>query len=329
MLVVGMSIGIVLGKELFGGTGMNILNPALTCRCILYFAYPSYMSGDVWVGTYAYKVGQSIQTINQQSGKPAYDAYTGASLLSFVNAPASLKRIHVDTMALLNQKDVPLKPVIAKKFHAYAPKKNLSTATPEEITSFVTAPSGLGLSTDYLAAAYRLSELKYGRSIWSNSNLFFGNQIGSMGETSTFCCLLGALFLLLVGIASYQTMAGVLIGAYLTALLFQLGSHIGLDMGAFNPAAYDLPAYKHLLFGGLAFGLVFMATDPVSSPSLPSARWAYGILIGTLVIVIRLINPAFAEGVMLAILFGNVFAPLFDRVALRYRRRGIYGTVRK
>lgn len=142
-----------------------------------------------------------------------------------------------------------------------------------------------------------------------------------MGETSKLACLLGALFLLLTGIASWHTMLFVLLGALVTALTFQFGSHIGPEYGLWNPANYDLPAYKQLLLGGLAFGLVFMATDPVSSPTRIPARCVYGFLIGFLTIIIRLINPAFPEGVMLAILFGNVFAPLFDRVAIQRLRK--------
>jgi Na+-transporting NADH:ubiquinone oxidoreductase subunit B len=113
------------------------------------------------------------------------------------------------------------------------------------------------------------------------------------------------------------------LGAYVTALLFEFFStHTGADAGAWNPAQFALPAYKEFLLGGLAFGIVFMATDPVSSPSMSSAKWIYGIFCGLLTIVIRLINPAYPEGVMLAILMGNVFAPLFDYYAARiYRKR--------
>ena len=329
MIIVSVSMGIILGKELFGGTGMNILNPALICRCIIYFAFPSYMSGDIWVGSSTLLTQESLIQINQQHRKNSYDSYTTASSLSFVNAPQSLKRIHVDAIALAFQKDVPLKPILEKKLYAYNKNLNINQLSSEELSLFITDPKGLGLSPDYLSNAYRLSQLKYNQSIWSNSNLILGNQIGSMGETSTLACLLGAIFLLVVGIASYHTMASVLLGALFTAFLFQFGSQFGIELGAYNQASYDLPFYKHLLLGGLAFGLVFMATDPVSSPTLNSAKWAYGLLIGSLAIIIRLVNPAFPEGVMLAILFGNVFAPLFDRCALSFRKKGIHGTVRK
>ena len=109
------------------------------------------------------------------------------------------------------------------------------------------------------------------------------------------------------------------------ALLFQWGSHLGVDGGLWNPARFDIPAYKHLLVGGLAFGAAFMATEPVTSPTMQGAKWIYGLLIGGLTVIIRLINPAFPEGIMLAILFGNVFAPLFDRIALKSYRRFRHG----
>lgn len=113
------------------------------------------------------------------------------------------------------------------------------------------------------------------------------------------------------------------VGAYLTALLLQLGStYLGANGGAWAPAQFGFPAYKHLILGGLAFGLVFMATDPVSSPSMKGAQWIYGLFCGMITIVIRMINPAYPEGVMLAILMGNVFAPLFDYYAAKiYRKR--------
>jgi Na+-transporting NADH:ubiquinone oxidoreductase subunit B len=137
--------------------------------------------------------------------------------------------------------------------------------------------------------------------------------------------LLGALFLIYTGVGSWRTMLGMGAGAYLTALIFELvAKYTGADGGAWNPAVFGFPAYKHLLLGGLAFGLVFMATDPVSSPSMSSAKWLYGAFCGMVTIVIRTINPAYPEGVMLAILMGNVFAPLFDYYAARR-----YGKVRR
>jgi Na+-transporting NADH:ubiquinone oxidoreductase subunit B len=171
-------------------------------------------------------------------------------------------------------------------------------------------------------AAHSAAETIYGVGHFTDGNLFWGNILGSMGETSTFACLLGALFLIYTGIGSWRTMAAFGIGAFVTAYLFQFFStHTGIDGGAWNPAKYSLPAYRHLLMGGLAFGLVYMATDPVSSPGMKGARWIYGLLIGLTTILIRVINPAYPEGVMLAILFGNVFAPLIDHYALRNFRR--------
>ena len=116
-------------------------------------------------------------------------------------------------------------------------------------------------------------------------------------------------------------MLAVALGAFFTASLFEYGSHFGAYLGAWNSASFALPAYKHFLMGGLVFGLVFMATDPVSSPAMNSAKWIYGFLIGMLTIIIRAINPAYPEGIMLAILFANVFAPLLDYYAVRISRR--------
>src|SRR5262249_46752123 len=150
----------------------------------------------------------------------------------------------------------------------------------------------------------------YGLTKFSDGNLFWGNLLGSFGETSTFACLLGALFLIYTGIGSWRTMAAFGIGAFTTAWLFQFFSHFGAESGVWNVARFTMAPYRHLLMGGLSFGLVFMATDPVSSPSMPVAKWIYGLAIGAVTIFIRLVNPAYPEAVMLAILLGNVFAPL-------------------
>jgi Na+-transporting NADH:ubiquinone oxidoreductase subunit B len=146
-----------------------------------------------------------------------------------------------------------------------------------------------------------------------------------MGETSVLACLFGAMILIYTGVGSWRTMLSMGIGAYLCALLFELGSkYLGIDGGAWNPAVFGFPAHKHLILGGFAFGVVFMATDPVSSPAVNSAKWIYGLFCGALTIIIREINPAYPEGVMLAILIGNVFAPLFDYYAgLNYRNRSV------
>ncbi len=219
MVAVGISFGIVIGKEVFGGTGKNFLNPALTGRAFLYFAYPAYMSGDaVWT---------------------AVDGYTGATMLS------------------------------------------------------VAASDGLTGLQDSIA--------------WSDA--FFGTIQGSIGETSTFAILLGAALLLTMRIASWRIMVGVLAGsAFLATLLNSIEST--------NPML-ALPFYWHWVIGGFAFGTVFMATDPVSASMTNTGKFYYGALIGVMTILIRAVNPAFPEGIMLAILFANLFAPLIDHFVVQ------------
>jgi len=214
MVAVGISFGIVIGKEVFGGTGKNFLNPALTGRAFLYFAYPAYMSGDaVW---------------------SAVDGYTGATMLSVASAQG---------VAALEQ-----------------------TAT------------------------------------WTQS--FIGTIQGSIGETSTLAILMGAALLLTTKIASWRIISGVLIGSALLATLFN-------NIDSSNPM-FALPFYWHWVIGGFAFGAIFMATDPVSAAMTNTGKFWYGMLIGVMVILIRVVNPAFPEGMMLAILFANLFAPLMD-----------------
>jgi Na+-transporting NADH:ubiquinone oxidoreductase subunit B len=220
-VALGIIFGVVIGKEVFGGTGKNFLNPALTGRAFLYFAYPASMSGDaVWT---------------------AIDGFTGATPLGLAAAGG------VDAV---------------------------------------------------MAAGYT----------WTQT--FLGSMSGSLGETSTIAILLGAAFLLYTRVASYRIIFGVFIGMFLTSLLFNL---IGSDT---NPM-FSMPWYWHLSIGGLAFGMVFMATDPVSAAMTNKGRWAYGILIGFMAVLIRVVNPAFPEGIMLAILFANIFAPLIDYFVVR------------
>jgi Na+-transporting NADH:ubiquinone oxidoreductase subunit B len=226
-VALGMSFGVVIGKEVFGGTGKNFLNPALTGRAFLFFAYPGEISGEaVWT---------------------AVDGFTGATPL-----------------------------MLAKE-------------------------GGL----EAIQSA--------GITWWS---AFLGTVQGSIGATSTLCVLLGAAFMVYTGVASWRIMAGVLGGVVATALLFNL---IGSET---NPA-FALPWHWHLVLGGLAFGLVFMATDPVSASMTETGKWIYGALIGIMTVLIRVLNPAYPEGVMLAILFGNLFAPLIDWFVVRanVRRR--------
>jgi Na+-transporting NADH:ubiquinone oxidoreductase subunit B len=219
MVAVGISFGIVIGKEVFGGTGKNFLNPALTGRAFLYFAYPAYMSGDmVWT---------------------AVDGYTGATMLS-------------------------------------------------------------------VAATAGVAGLEQGAS-WMQA--FVGTIQGSIGETSTLAILLGAVMLLVMKIASWRIIAGVLIGSAALSMLFN-------SIESSNPM-FALPFYWHWVIGGFAFGAIFMATDPVSASMTNTGKLWYGILIGVMVILIRVVNPAFPEGMMLAILFANLFAPLIDHFVVQ------------
>ena len=219
-VAVGTSFGVVIGKEIFGGTGKNFLNPALTARAFIFFAYPVQMSGDaIWT---------------------AVDGFSGATPLGIVAA---------DGM--------------------------------EALTADIS---------------------------WTTA--FVGHVQGSMGETSVIACLIGATFLLYTGIGSWRIMSAVLIGALVTATsLFLIGSDT-------NPMFQMNPAW-HLVLGGFAFGLIFMATDPVSAAMTQTGQWIYGILIGFMVILIRVINPAYPEGMMLAILFGNVCAPAIDAMVVK------------
>ncbi|GGG63199.1 Na(+)-translocating NADH-quinone reductase subunit B [Salipiger pallidus] len=215
-VALGIIFGVVIGKEVFGGTGKNFLNPALVGRAFLYFAYPAQMSGDnVWVPV---------------------DGFTGATALA------------------------------------------------------VTASDGM----QALAAQ--------GFTWWDS---FLGFIPGSLGETSTLAALIGLCFLLFTKIANYRMVVGCLAGMIGFSLLLNF---IGSDS---NPM-FAMPWYWHLVVGGYAFGLVFMVTEPVSGSHTNAGRYIYGILIGFMVVMIRVLNPAFPEGMMLAILFGNVFAPLID-----------------
>lgn len=227
MVAIGISFGVVLGKEIFGGTGKNFLNPALTARAFLFFAYPADMSGDrVWV---------------------AVDGYSGATALS-------------------------------------------------------------------LGKVGGIEEIIRGGTTWWNA--FIGLMPGSMGETSTLSCLLGAAFLIYTGVGSWRIILGVFLGMVGASLLFNV---VGSDT---NPMV-AMPWYWHLVLGGFAFGMVYMATDPVSAAMTSAGRWAFGLLIGAMTVLIRVANPAFPEGVMLTILFANVFAPLIDYavIQLNIRRR--------
>jgi len=220
-VALGISFGVVIGKEIFGGTGKNFLNPALVGRAFLYFAYPVQLSGDaVWTPV---------------------DGFSGAT--------------------------------------------------------------ALGISAIDGVQGVIASGITY-------SQAFFGQMQGSLGETSAAACLLGGVLLIYTGIASWRIIVGVFLGLIIPALLFA-----GVDGG--NPM-FGMPWYWHIALGGFAFGAIFMATDPVSAPDTMAGHWIFGLLVGLLTYVIRVINPAFPEGIMLAILFGNIFAPIIDHVVIRF-----------
>lgn len=216
----GISFGVVIGKEVFGGTGKNFLNPALTGRAFLYFAYPAQLSGDaVWT---------------------AVDGYSGATALGVV------------------------------------------------------ASEGMnGLTAQFT---------------WMDA--FLGSVPGSIGETSTLMVMIGGAILLLTKVASWRVVAGVFLGMFVFSTFLNL-------VGSETNLAFAMPWYWHLVVGGFAFGMFFMATDPVSAAMTNTGRWAYGALIGVMTVLIRVINPAFPEGIMLAILFANLFAPLFDHFVIQ------------
>ena len=227
-VAIGVSFGVVVGKELFGGVGCNFLNPALTGRAYMYFAFPAYMTGtnEVWTGI---------------------DGATGATPLT---ALASAKDVSMDSIDLT----------------------------------------------------------------WMDA--FIGVMPGSMGETSALACLIGAVILVVTGIGSWRVMVSMLLGGLAMAgLLYGIGSE--------KNALFAMSPMWHLVTGSFAFGMVFMATDPVSAAQTNIGRWIYGFFIGVITILVRVVNPAYPEGVMLAILLGNVFAPLFDYfvVAANLKRR--------
>jgi len=227
MVAVSVIFAVIIGKEVFGGTGMNILNPALTARAFLFFAYPSFMSGDkVWINT---------------DNGTVVDGFSGAT-----------------------------------------PLADLASNIPVDMSLV--------------------------------GSFFLGNIPGSIGETSTFAILLGAVILLFTGIGSWRTMLSVFIGGYIMSLLFNLWGINELML---------LPAHLHLILGGFAFGAVFMATDPVTAAQTNKGKYIVGFLIGVFAIIIRVFNPAYPEGMMMAILLLNIFAPLVDHyvIAANIKRR--------
>jgi Na+-transporting NADH:ubiquinone oxidoreductase subunit B len=232
MVAVATAFAVIFAKEVFGGTGMNIFNVALVTRAFLFFAYPTFMSGDtVWVRT--------ADTFGIGSGT-IVDGYSGATVLGQV-----------------------------------------ATAATEQVKLLNTIGNPIGFIDGFL-----------------------GFIPGSIGETSTLAILIGAFILLITRIASWKTMFSVFAGGALMALIF--------NMWGPDTAAAHFPWYNHLVFGGFAFGAVFMATDPVTSARTETGKWIYGALIGAMAIIIRVLNPGYPEGMMLAILLMNIFAPLID-----------------
>lgn len=321
MAALGIAFGVIVSKELFGGTGMNILNPALSGRAFLFFTFPEKMSGDVWVGSNPTMIKESLTAMG------SIDGLSQATCLQVLNAtPITVKRVHVDAIAsnILHITNSPSQEVLQSQFSLWTelhPGLALESLSLSQLQDFLSAPiseGGLGLLPTQFDAAHSVADVIYGIGKFSSGNLFWGNIIGSLGETSVVASLLGAIFLIITGIASWRTMISFGIGAFVSAWLFKTISILCVgDHGAWAPAKFFIPAHRHLFLGGLAFGLVFMATDPVSSPTMKLAKWFYGLFIGFVTILIRLINPAYPEGVMLAILLGNVFSPLFDYLVIR------------
>ena len=227
MVAVATAFAVIIGKEVFGGTGMNILNPALTARAFLFFAYPSFMSGDsVWIS-------------DLMKGEGVIDGFSGATALG---------------QAAINE------PIL--------------NTTGDPMTAM---------------------------------EMFIGSIPGSIGETSTLAILIGAFILLYTRVGSWKIMFSVFAG----------GAAMGLILNAFGGnVLMEIPFWQHMMLGGFAFGAIFMATDPVSAAQTERGKWIYGFLIGFLAILIRVLNPAFPEGVMLAILLMNVFAPLIDHYVI-------------
>lgn len=237
MLAIAVAFGVVIGKEVFGGTGMNILNPALTIRAFLFFAYPTWMSGDkVWVHG----------AVDGISKAGTADAISGETILGF------------------------------------------------------------------------LAQNKTAEMGFSLSDMFFGFIPGSVGETSTLLILLGGLYLVFTKIASWRIMLSATIGALAMGLLFNAVVDFGWIQSYskfYSLMAFDF--WKHLIVGGLAFGIVYMATDPVTSSQTNKGKWIYGFLVGFISVMIRVFNPGYPEGVFLAILLMNVFAPTIDHYVVQ------------
>ncbi len=321
MTVFGVVIGLILGKEVFGGTGMNIFNPALVCRCILYFSFPSYMTGNIWVGSNQFTIAKNVIEYNKALHPDSYDTITTATALNLVEKSASLTRLQIDATALAFTQEIGLKSEIIKRLSIFNKKLVIDKLLPTDHIKFLI--NEMKIPEEKLESAFHFAKLLYNVAPYNDGNLYFGNMPGSFGETSKSAIHIGAVLLLLTGLISFRIIVPAMLAALFTAGCFFLYAMSGMD----TPANFSLPPYKQLIIGGLSFGIIFMATDPVSSPTTKSAQILYGSIIGSLTILIRLINPAFPEGIMLAILFANSFAPLLDRITLSYRKKGIKGKV--
>lgn len=321
MTIFGVTVGLILGKEIFGGTGMNIFNPALVCRCILYFSFPSYMTGNIWVGSDQFTIANNLVKYNQELQTNSFDAITTASALNIAEMPHTISRLQIDALALAYTKDVSLKAELSHRLAKFNPSLKIEQLTPSQTVDF--AIKELDFPEEQIENGARFARIVYGYGKYSFANFFFGNMVGSFGETSKFAILLGALFLLFTGMISWRIFFPCLLAAFATASCFYLYSLSSPNA----PAHFMISPFKQLFMGGLMFGAIFMTTDPVSAPTTKTSQVLYGCLIGSLTIIIRLINPAFPEGVMLAILFANSFSPLLDRMVLRFRRQKIHGKV--
>lgn len=300
MLAVGVSVGIIVSKELFGGTGMNILNPAMTCRAFVFLSFPSRMSGDIWIAS-----------------KQHFDGFSQATPLTLYNVSDEIQQIHIQAIQKAKF-DTPGSLELEKAWTYWFGGINFDM---QGLERFITSPisqGGLGLSSEHYPAALEFANLQEGFGHLNNWQFMLGNQAGSMGETSFLACVFGAFFLIFLRLASWRSIVATVLGAFLTASAFEYCSSY---CGPFLSAKYAFPAYKHLLLGGFAFATAFMVTDPVSSPAMKEGQWIYGFLIGFLVIIIRNLNPAYPEGMMFAVLLGNVFAPLIDHYCLLWHMK--------
>ena len=261
---IGIIFGIIIGKELFGGTGMNIVNPALFSRAFLFFSYPAAMSGDeVWIK------------------KPFYENLKG-DLIASSWTTISHEKINY----FINHQNI----------------DSLSGQTP------------LALATNIANTNDTIGNINNNiNQIYSKINMFVGNIPGSLGETSTLMCLAGAFVLIITQVGSWRTILGVYSGAALTVLI------LGILQTSNIVSLIQISYLNHILMGGFSFGAIFMATDPVSGPLYKTSQWIYGGMIGFLCILIRTINPAFPEGMMMAILFMNIFSPLIDHYVSNFK----------